>query len=54
MVEGIFKNVNQVEEFLDELDEKFTLTEVKTYYVIDEVSRETFLSDQLQVDMIKP
>ncbi|MBT7903781.1 Lrp/AsnC family transcriptional regulator [Candidatus Woesearchaeota archaeon] len=43
--EGIFKNLREVEEFIDELDNKFTIKDKQVYYVLEEISRENFLSN---------
>ena len=53
MIEGIFKHVKDMEDFLEKLDEKFKLKEQQVYYVIEDVKREGFLSDPQLVEMVK-
>lgn len=45
LVEAIFQNVKDVEQFIDVLEDKVELTNYQIFYVIDDVKRETFLSD---------
>ncbi|MCX6709878.1 MAG: hypothetical protein NTV63_02905 [Candidatus Woesearchaeota archaeon] len=45
MVEGVFHNIKEVEEFLDSLEVKFNLRERQVYYIVDELKREEFMSD---------
>jgi len=52
MVDAIFENVKEVEEFKEKLEEKFSLAEVKTYYIIEEILRENFLSNPLHVGVL--
>ncbi|MFQ5475182.1 MAG: Lrp/AsnC family transcriptional regulator [Candidatus Nanoarchaeia archaeon] len=52
MIDAVFKNVKEVEEFMDDIDEKFSVAELKTYYIIDEIAREKFLSDLLHIDLV--
>jgi len=44
MIEGIFKNIVEMEDFIDRLEDKFDITEKKTFYVIDDIKREEFLT----------
>ncbi|MCX6710951.1 MAG: Lrp/AsnC family transcriptional regulator [Candidatus Woesearchaeota archaeon] len=53
LVEGIFRNIKEVEEFLDNLEMKFNLRERQVYYVVDELRREEFLSDSDIASIIK-
>lgn len=52
MIEVIFKNVKELEEFVEKLDENFTIKEKAIYYVIDEIVREVFFSDHLHLSMV--
>ena len=45
MVEGIFKQVNDMEEFIEYLESKYTLLNRQIYFIIEDIARETFLSD---------
>lgn len=45
LVEGIFTHVKDAEEFIEKLEEKFKIEDKTTYYIIDEIKREGFLSN---------
>ncbi|MFW5990903.1 MAG: Lrp/AsnC ligand binding domain-containing protein [Candidatus Nanoarchaeia archaeon] len=45
LVEGIFKSLQQMENFIEELEDRFQITKKNVYFVIDDVKREKFLSD---------
>lgn len=44
MLEGIFKEIKDVEVFLEKLENDFGVTEKYVYYIIDELRKEDFLS----------
>ena len=44
LAEGIFTNVKELEDFLEELEGKFPLEEKRTHYVIEDIKREEFMS----------
>jgi DNA-binding Lrp family transcriptional regulator len=44
-IEGIFRNINELEEFLERLDEKFSVKSKEVHYIIDDIRREAFMSD---------
>ncbi len=44
IAELIFKDMRGLEKFLDQIQEDFKIEEMKTFYVIDEVLEEDFLS----------
>ena len=46
IAEGIFRTITECEDFVDELDERFELKSIETYYVIQEIKREGFLSNK--------
>ena len=50
MAELIFRNMKDLEEYVENLDEKFPLEQKKTFYIIDELKEEGFLS---KADLIK-
>ena len=45
----VCRNVKEVEEFVEALRDNYSLAEVKIYHVIDEIQRETFLSDPMHI-----
>lgn len=52
MIDAVFRNVKEVEHFLENIEEQFKVAEMKTYYVIDELARERFLSDPVHIDLL--
>lgn len=44
LVEGIFEQVRDVQEFLSELESRFDIKDHSSHYIVDEVKREGFLS----------
>lgn len=42
LAEGVFSHVKDLEDFLEELEKTFALTEKKTHYVIEDIKREEF------------
>jgi len=44
MAEGVFENIKELEDFMEELEGKFNLQEKKVFFVIEDVKRENFLS----------
>jgi len=53
LIDAVFRNVKDVEEFIDVLKDKFLIAELKTYYVIDEITREKFLSDPTHIGLLE-
>ncbi len=52
MVELIFKNLKESEDFIDNLEENYDITDKKTCYIVDEIKREDFMSDPQLVDLL--
>jgi len=44
LVEGIFTDIKQLEDFLEELENKFPLEQKKIHYIIEDIKRESFLT----------
>ncbi|MBN2142753.1 Lrp/AsnC family transcriptional regulator [Candidatus Woesearchaeota archaeon] len=42
MAEGIFESVKSMEDFLDDLEQRFALEEKRFHYIIDDLKRECF------------
>lgn len=47
MIEGVFKQINEMEEFLDNLEKKFKIRDRKAYFIIEDLKREEFMSDPM-------
>lgn len=45
LAEGIFTNVKELEDFLEELEAMFQIEEKKTHYIIEDIKREEFMSE---------
>ena len=45
LIEGVFRHLKDVEDFLEKLEEKFEVMEKQVYYIIDDIKRETFMED---------
>lgn len=45
MVEGIFRELKEVEVFLDRLENEFGVTNKMVHYIVDEVKKEGFMSN---------
>ncbi len=44
MIEGVFKNLQDLEDFNEELEDKFKIESRQVYYIIEDIRREVFLS----------
>ena len=44
-VEVIFRNLKEVEAFVESLEDSFSITSKQIYYVIDELKKECFLTN---------
>ncbi len=51
LVEGIFKELKDVEIFLDKLESDFNVTDKYVYYIVDELKREDFMSSPEYVNL---
>ncbi|HIH25617.1 Lrp/AsnC family transcriptional regulator [Candidatus Woesearchaeota archaeon] len=45
MIEAVFRELNEVESFVEELEDKYNVQDKKVYYIIDELKKEAFLSN---------
>ncbi len=45
MIEGVFRNIKEMEEFLEKIEERFNIEQKEYFYVIDELKRESFMTD---------
>jgi len=45
MVEGVFKQVKDMEDFLDSLEQRFKIVDKKSFFIIDDLKRESFMSN---------
>jgi DNA-binding Lrp family transcriptional regulator len=52
LAEAIFRNIKDLEEFLEYLDEKFRIKTKQVYYIIEDLKREGFLADPQTIDIM--
>ena len=45
MIEAVFRELYEVESFVEELEDKYHIQDKKVYYIIDELKKEAFLSN---------
>ncbi len=45
MVEGIFKQIKDMEDFLEQLEQKFNIIDKKSFFIIEDIKREAFLTN---------
>jgi DNA-binding Lrp family transcriptional regulator len=50
MIEGIFTNIREADNFVNSLNDKFKVKDHKEFYIIEDVKREGFMDDP---DMVK-
>lgn len=44
MIEAIFRHLKELEDFLENLENKYKIKEKKVFYIIDEIQRESFMT----------
>jgi len=44
-IETIFRDLNELETFMDQMEDRFAITEKKVYYIIDELKKEQFMDN---------
>lgn len=54
LVEGVFRHLKELEEFMEHLEDKFTIKAKQVYYIIDDIKRETFLNTPEHLPLILP
>ena len=45
MIEGIFKHIKNLEDFMEILEEKFPIKSKQVFHIIDDIKREGFMTD---------
>ncbi len=46
MVEGIFKHILELEEFIDNVEQKFNLIDYKSFFIIEDLKKECFMNNK--------
>jgi DNA-binding Lrp family transcriptional regulator len=52
MAECVFKDIKELEDFVDVLDDRFSVRTKEVHYIIDDIKREDFLSHPELVDLV--
>ena len=52
LIEGIFRNMRDLEDFLETLQIKFKVKKQETYFIIDDLKREAFMSDPNTLNLV--
>lgn len=45
LFEAVFKQIKELEEFLEQIEDKFKIKSKQVFYIIEDVKRESFLAD---------
>ncbi len=53
LVEVVFRNISDLEEFMEGLDEKFDIKAKEIHYIIDDIKRESFMSNPDTLGLLK-
>ena len=52
LAEAVFKELKGLEEFTENMEGKFRIKEKKVYYIIEDIAREMFMTDELHTQMV--
>ena len=52
LTEGVFRNMKDMEEFIELLQSRFKVKKCETYFIIEDLKREAFLSDPDALDLV--
>jgi DNA-binding Lrp family transcriptional regulator len=52
LIEAVFKELREVDDFLEKVEEKFKIHEKHVYYIIEDLSRERFLTDKVHAELV--
>ena len=52
LIETVFKELKELDMFMERIDEKFKVLEKRVYYTIEDVTREAFLTDSVHAKMV--
>ncbi len=53
LTEVVFRDLAELDKFIEDIEDRFRLREKKIYYIIDEIARERFLSDQIHAGLLE-
>ena len=49
--EAIFRQMSELEDFIEKLEENYKIRTKKVFYIIEDLKREGFLSDPMQLEL---
>ena len=52
LTETVFRDLRDVDEFIEKMDERFRVQEKKVYYIIEDIAREQFMTDPVHAEMV--
>jgi len=52
LVEGIFRHIKELEEFIELLEGKFTVLSTQVHYIVEDIKQEGFMSDPIMMDIV--
>ena len=52
LVETVFRDLKEADEFVENLDERFKVHDKNVYYIIEDLAREQFMTDPVHLEMI--
>lgn len=52
LLDVIFRNVKELEDFMEQLECTFKITQKQVYYIIEELRKEAFMADQDLLDVL--
>lgn len=52
LVETVFKDLREADDFIERLESRFKIREKKIYYIMEDIARERFLTEPVHVDMV--
>ncbi len=50
LMEGVFKNIRECEDFLEVIEMKYGVKSKQVYYIIDDIKREAFMADPVWIE----
>ncbi|MEM4268393.1 MAG: Lrp/AsnC family transcriptional regulator [Candidatus Woesearchaeota archaeon] len=54
LVEAVFRNIKELEDFIDIIETKHKIKNKQVYYIIEDIKREEFLAEPGFIDLVMP
>jgi len=52
MAEVVFRHIKELEDFIENLERKFSIKSNQVYYIIDDIKRECFMDSPMALDLL--